>query len=104
MVNINSFIPDPKAPMSLWAQMARIGFESQLVIAMRVAGMFGLVAHAPSENMRMITEKMDAAQELLHASFRSATRGEPVDKVMSAALRPYSRRTKANSRRLSRKR
>ncbi|AUH35400.1 antibiotic ABC transporter [Paracoccus tegillarcae] len=97
-------MPDSGMPLSLWAQMVRLGFESQVVIGMRMAGMMGLAAHAPNENMRMITEKMDAAQESLQASVRSVTRGDSVDKVMSAALSPYSKRTGANSRRLSKRR
>ena len=91
-------------PLALWAQMARIGFESQLVISMRMAGMMGFVSQSPNETIRMVTEKYDAAHEAFQASLRSATRGDSVDKVMSAALRPYSRRTGANSRRLSRRR
>lgn len=101
MVNSKYFRPDPSAPLSLWAQMARIGFESQIVIGLRVAGMMGLAAHAPEENVRMVTEKLDAAHESMHASFSAAVRGETADKVMTAALRPYSKRTRANSRRLS---
>lgn len=98
-----NYLPGADAPLALWAQMARIGFESQLVIGMRLAGMMGLVSHAPSENLRMITEKVDAAQESLQASFRAATRGDSMEKVLSAALRPYATRTRANSRRLSRR-
>lgn len=98
------YLPDPMVPLALWAQMARIGFESQLVIGMRMAGMMGFVSQSPNETIRMVTEKYDAAHESFHASLRSATRGDSVDKVMSAALRPYSRRTGANSRRLARRR
>ncbi|WP_300040823.1 antibiotic ABC transporter [uncultured Paracoccus sp.] len=99
---MNKQIPDPMAQLALWAQMARIGFESQLVIGMRLAGMMGIVSQSPDETLRMFTEKYDAAQEAFQASIRSVTRGDSVDKVMSAALRPYARRTKANSRRLAR--
>lgn len=98
----NLYVPDPIVPLALWAQMARIGFESQLVIGLRVAGMLGIVSQSPNESIRMVTEKYDAAHEAFHASLRSATRGDSVDKVMSAALRPYSRRTKVNSWRLAR--
>ncbi len=99
----SKYVPDATGPMDLWAQMTRIGFESQMIIGMRMAGMMGLVAQSPDETMRMVTEKVDAAQESLQASIKSVSRGDSVDKVMSAALKPYGKRTKANSRRLTRK-
>ena len=97
----NLYSPDPMVPLTLWAQMARIGFESQLVIGMRMAGMMGFVSQSPNETIRMVTEKYDAAHEAFEASLRSATRGDSVEQVMSAVLRPYSRRIGANSRRLA---
>ena len=90
-----------KSPMSLWAQMARMGIESQTVIAMRTAAMIGVLPQDPSENLRMFQEKSEAAGEAMVAAVRAAGRGAQVDQVMSAALRPYRRRTKANAKRLT---
>ena len=96
--------PDPFAamlPLLLWQQLARLGWESQMVIAMRMAGMMGLRPQAADEPARMVTEKADAASEALIAALRAAGRGDRADRVMAAALRPYRRRTRANAKRLS---
>ena len=92
----------PQHPAALWAQMARIGIESQMVIAMRSAGMCGMLPHAKGENLRMIQEKQEAAAEAMGAAMRAASRGAFPDTVLAAALKPYRRRTKANARRLTR--
>lgn len=93
---------NPAVALTLWAQMARITFESQMVIALRVAGMMGIVQQSPTEPIRMVAEKQAAAAELLNAAFRAAQFGASAEGVMAAALKPYGRRTHANSRRLSR--
>ena len=87
---------------SLWAQMTRIGVESQLVISMRTAAMMGLLPQAKTENARMITEKQDAATQSVRQALRAAGNGAGAEKILSAALRPYGRRTSANAKRLSR--
>lgn len=89
-------------PLYLWFQMGRIAFESQMVIAMRMAGMMGIVEQSPTEPFRMVAEKQAAATEAFHGVVRAASRGQGYDRMMAAALRPYSRRTSANSRRLTR--
>lgn len=88
-------------PIYLWLQMGRIAWESQMVIVMRMAGMMGLTPQRADEPFRMIAEKQAAASESMHAAFRAANRGQGYDRVLSAALRPYGKRTRANSRRLS---
>lgn len=90
----------PMMPFYLWAQIGRIAFESQLVIMMRVAGMMGVIAQSPGEPFRMVAEKQAAAAEAMQAIIASASRGASPDRVISAALRPYGKRTRANSRRL----
>lgn len=89
-------------PFYLWFQMGRIAFDSQMVIAMRVAGMMGFASQSPGEPFRMVAEKQAAASESLYAALQAASRGKSGDRVLSAALRPYGRRTRANSRRLAR--
>lgn len=91
----------PLAPWTIWRQMAEISMQSQMVIAMRTAGMMGLVRQDAEEPQRMVLEKADAANEALAAALRAAARGKRADQVVEAALRPYRRRTKANARRLS---
>ncbi|MDP5305518.1 antibiotic ABC transporter [Paracoccus spongiarum] len=92
------------APYRLMMQMTRIVVESQMIIGLRMAGMMGLVAQAPGEPFRMVAEKQAAASESLFAIAQATSRGASADRVMSAALRPYGKRTRANSRRLAAKR
>ena len=91
-----------QTPFLLWQQMARIAWESQMVIALRTAGMMGILQQDAEEPQRMVIEKANAATESMQAAIRAAGRGERADRVMAAALRPYRRRTKANVKRLSR--
>lgn len=91
-------------PFALWRQMNRIAWDSQTVIALRVAGLMGFLHQDAREPQRMVQEKADAAGEAMSAALRAAARGQPADKVMAAALRPYRRRTSANARRLTSKR
>lgn len=93
---------EPAPALQLWAQMCRVGLESQYVIAMRMAGMVGVIPQRPSETMRMVTEKGDAARESISAALTQVTSGARPDQIMAAALKPYSRRTRVNARRLSR--
>lgn len=85
----------------LWVQVAKISMESQMVIALRIAGMMGIIPQQKNESHRMVQEKLDAANESGAAVFKAVTRGASADQVMAAALRPYGRRTSANARRLS---
>lgn len=89
-------------PFYLWVQMGRIMLESQMVIGIRLAGMMGFVAQSPGEPFRMVAEKQAAATEAMQAMFRASYRGASADKVIASALRPYAKRTRANSRRLVR--
>ncbi len=97
-----NFFATPANPVRLWSQMARLTIESQVVISLRMAGMMGMVAQSPGEPFRMVAEKQAAATESMFAIARAAGRGDSVDRVISAGLRPYGRRTRANSRRLTR--
>ncbi|SDE18222.1 hypothetical protein SAMN05421538_104249 [Paracoccus isoporae] len=85
----------------IWTQIAHIAFESQMVIGMRLAGMMGFLPQKSSEPQRMVQEKLDAAQESGLAMFKAASRGASPDKVMAAGLKPYSKRTRANAKRLT---
>ncbi|MBU3030420.1 antibiotic ABC transporter [Paracoccus sp. XHP0099] len=91
------------APYRIWMQMTRIAVDSQVIIGLRMAGMMGMMAQSPGEPFRMVAEKQAAASESLFAVAQATSRGVPADRVVSAALRPYSKRTRANSRRLTRR-
>ncbi|AUH64336.1 antibiotic ABC transporter [Paracoccus zhejiangensis] len=101
MNNSFNFLAAPSAQIALMSQMTRIAIESQFVIGMRVLGMMGMMNQSPGEPFRMVAEKQAAATESLFAMTRAASRGASAERVMSAALRPYGKRTRANSRRLT---
>lgn len=103
MTSFDGFpMASPAVAFNLWAQIVRLGIESQMVIAMRLAGMAGLWPTTAKEQTRMVTEKHDAAWDSFHAMGRAFSNGASPEKVMAAALQPYSRRAHANARRLSR--
>lgn len=89
------------SPYRLMMQMTRIAVESQMIIGLRMAGMMGFMAQSPGEPFRMVAEKHAAASESLFAIAQATSRGATADRVVSAALRPYGKRTRANSRRLA---
>jgi len=90
------------AQTKLMMDFARMAIESQMVIGIRMAGMMGLMAQSPGEPFRMVAEKQAAASESFFAMASAAGRGASAERVMAAALRPYGKRTRANSRRLGR--
>lgn len=98
--------PNLGNPFDYWMlgmKMTQMMVESQMVIAMRLMGMQGAWSVAPNENVRMVTEKMAAFPQSVMAAQRALTSGRSVDQVAGSALRPLSRKTSANSRRLGRR-
>ena len=79
---------------ALAADGARLGFETQRVIGLRLLRLGGGGAAAQTEASRMVTEKMTAFTE---AAVTIATGGCP-----RKVIRRYRARVKANARRLSR--
>lgn len=77
-----------------------IMFEAQAVIAMRLWGMAGVWAVSPTENTRMVTEKVRAAQKGMADASLSAMRGNDASTVMAKAIQPVRRATRSNMRRL----
>lgn len=92
----------PVEQSRLVMQFAQMAIEAQMVIGLRMAGMMGFMAQAPGEPFRMVAEKQAAASESLFAMASAAGKGASAERVMAAALRPYGKRTRANSRRLGR--
>lgn len=91
----------PAAQVRLASQFARMAIEANMVIGMRMAGMMGLMVQSPGEPFRMIAEKQAALSESMMAMASAGMRGHSAERMLSAGLRPYGRRTRANSRRLS---
>jgi hypothetical protein len=77
--------------------------EAQMVIGMRLMGMAGMWRVAPSENARMVSEKLAAAQEASRAATRAAMQGKSAAIIADHALKPIRRRTSANAKRLARR-
>lgn len=91
----------PAAQMRLMSQFARMAIEANMVIGLRMAGMMGLMAQAPGEPFRMVAEKQAALSESMMAMASAGMRGHSTERLLAAGLRPYGRRTRANSRRLT---
>ena len=89
-------------PLIIWGDLARIGFESQMVIGLRTAGMIGLIDTPRDETTRMVVEKQQAAMASIRGATRAAMQGQPPARIIKAAIRPYGHRTHANARRLMR--
>ena len=77
--------------------------EANIVIAMRLMGMAGVWSVTPSENGRMVSEKMSAMQAAGRAATSAAMSGKSPAAAMDAALKPIQRRTSANAKRLAKR-
>lgn len=84
-------------------QLSRIALEARAVIAMRLWGMAGLWAVAPSENRRMVSEKAAAFTRSGTAAVQATLKGQSPAQIVDASLRPIRRKTRSNVRRLSRR-
>ena len=97
-------------PVSTPAELVRLGLrasmmmaEAQMVVGMRMMGMFGLWRVTRSKNDRMLTEKVVAMQAMGRAATNAALSGKSPAAVMDQALTPIQRRTSANARRLGKR-
>jgi hypothetical protein len=95
--------PTPIQMMSLSIRTATMLAEAQMVIGMRMLGMAGMWRVTPSENTRMVNEKLAAAQESAFAATRAALLGKSPATIAEHALKPIRRRTSANAKRLTRR-
>jgi hypothetical protein len=84
--------------MKVW----QIGFEAQSVIALRMLRLAAGGTRAEAEASRMVTEKILAAGEAQMTAAASAMRGHKKHVIAGKALNAYSKRVRANRRRLSR--
>jgi hypothetical protein len=77
--------------------------ESQAVIGMRLLGMIGAFPVGPTENKRMVAEKVRAMGEASFAMWYSTLAMQHPNEVVAAGLKPFRSKTRANSRRLIRR-
>ena len=96
-----SLFDQPSSATSLWIDVVQLALEAQTVIALRTAGMMGVVVQDPGEPFLMLAEKQAALAESLYAVVQAAGEGASTDQVMAAGLRPFGKRIRANSCRLT---
>ncbi len=92
-------------PIAYWAlgvRTAQMLAEAQTVVAFRVMGMAGGWPVSPAENTRMVLEKGPAFLRAYGEAATAAMKGKRPDEIAEAALRPISRKTRSNAKRLSR--
>jgi len=90
----------------LWLAWNETAFHASLTIALRALNLSTEMATRGvlpfRECWRMVSEKQIAAIESVAGAWLALPRSDGV-KIAAAALKPYRRRTRANSRRLSRR-
>ena len=94
-------------PVGLWISgiaTAQLMVETHTVVTLRVLGMAGLWPVAPGETQRTWREKPGAFVEAGGSAITALLTGKRPDQVVEAAVRPLRRRTRANSRRLWKRR
>jgi hypothetical protein len=95
-------------PMQMWndwfalsLQTAKLGWEAQGVMALRVMRM-AQPAHSQTEARRMVTEKVAALGEAQAATVTALIKGGKSHRVAKKVLGVYGKRVRANRRRLTR--
>jgi hypothetical protein len=95
------------AAARLWLAWNETAFHAGITIALRssklATAFWGQGAMPASECWRMVGEKQLAAIEAVSAAWKVFPSTDPV-RIAATVLKPYRQRTRANSRRLSRRR
>jgi hypothetical protein len=96
-------------PMQAWnqwcalsLQTARLGWEAQSVIALRLMRLAAPGAGGRTEARRMVTEKVAALVEAQAAAATATIKGGNSHRVAKKVLGVYKKRVRANRRRLTR--
>ena len=96
-------------PMRAWNawcalsfQAARLGWEAQSVIALRMLRLATQTAGGQPEARRMVTEKVAALAEAQAAAAVATIKGSKSHQVTKKVLGVYQKRVRANRRRLRR--
>ena len=88
---------------SLQVTYAMMATEATGVIAMRLLGFAGFWSIPPSEAYRMVDEKSRAMTRSSGDATAAFLAGKPPADIASAAVIPFRRATRSNSRRLARR-
>ncbi|EAQ05023.1 hypothetical protein OB2597_07055 [Pseudooceanicola batsensis HTCC2597] len=86
-----------------WA-MARLGYEAQTVVTLRLFGLAGAWALPPGEAQRMVAEKTPAWTDAWWQAATALSRGASSSAALAAALGPLHSGARANRRRLTARR
>jgi len=87
-----------------WLTAARIGYEAQSVMVMRMMRLAAGGPLAAAEMQRMTVEKMAAAADAQIAFVFAIANGAAMHSAATKAFLPFRRRISANHRRLARTR
>ena len=98
---MNAITPSDLVRTSLGLGM--LAAETQMVMAMRIAGMAGAWSVLPSENRRMVDEKGPAFTEAAYVAWMAAISGKRPDQVLDAWTSSLRKKTGGNARRLIRR-
>jgi hypothetical protein len=97
------------SPMQAWSawyalslQAARLGWEAQNVVALRLIRMAAQSPGNQTEARRMVTEKVAALAEAQAATVATVIKGGKSHRVAKKVLGVYGKRVRANRRRLTR--
>ena len=91
----------PSQMINLSMKTGMMLMEAQMVIGMRMMGMAGLWRVHPSETTMMSSEKVSALGQSAIATSQAIMTGKSPAFIAEAALKPISRRTKSNVKRLA---
>jgi hypothetical protein len=96
-------------PMKAWnewwalsMQTARLGWEAQSVIALRLMRLAGQGSGSQTEARRMVTEKVVALAEAQPAMVAGVTTGGKSHRIAKKVSSVYKKRVRATRRRLTR--
>jgi len=92
----------PRSATQQWLSLLFLGFEAQQVVALRLMRIAGGGALAQWEMQRMVAEKLLASGEAGVQAMFAWFQGKPATSVSRAGLNIYSKRVRANRRRLLR--
>lgn len=95
--------PNPLDYLGTAMEIGHVLAEAQMVVAMRTLGMWGIWSVTPSEDARMISEKVHAITKAGTDATRVAMRGGSPDKIAAAAIKPIRQKTRANAKRLGKR-
>ncbi len=99
-------MPNPMLAWNAWCalslQAARLGWEAQGVIALRMMRLATQRAGGQTEAPRMVTEKVAALAEAQATAAAAVVKGAKDHHVAKKVLGVYKKRDRANRRRLKR--